>query len=32
MQDGQEQKNWSSYGNTPGGSRFVALDQITRTT
>lgn len=27
---GQEQKNWSSYGNTPGGSRFAALDQITR--
>ncbi len=27
---GQEQKDWSSYGNTPGGSRFVALDRITR--
>jgi quinate dehydrogenase (quinone) len=27
---GQEQKNWSSYGNTAGGSRFVALNQITR--
>ncbi|HFT4301603.1 TPA: membrane-bound PQQ-dependent dehydrogenase, glucose/quinate/shikimate family [Klebsiella quasipneumoniae] len=27
---GEEQVNWSSYGNTPGGSRFVALDQITR--
>lgn len=27
---GQEQKNWSHYGNTAGGSRFVALDQITR--
>ncbi|MGX5217443.1 glucose/quinate/shikimate family membrane-bound PQQ-dependent dehydrogenase [Pseudomonas segetis] len=26
----QEQKNWDNYGNTPGGSRFVALDQITR--
>lgn len=26
----QEQKNWSNYGNTAGGSRFVALDQITR--
>ncbi|MDR5755058.1 MULTISPECIES: PQQ-binding-like beta-propeller repeat protein [unclassified Caballeronia] len=26
----QAQKNWSNYGNTPGGSRFVALDQITR--
>ncbi|WP_345828555.1 glucose/quinate/shikimate family membrane-bound PQQ-dependent dehydrogenase [Erwinia sp. HDF1-3R] len=25
-----EQKNWDNYGNTPGGSRFVALDQITR--
>lgn len=24
------QKNWDNYGNTPGGSRFVALDQITR--
>ncbi|MGF6183771.1 quinate dehydrogenase (quinone) [Massilia sp. UYP32] len=27
---GQEQKNWSSYGNTPGGNRFAAIDQITR--
>ena len=27
---GAEQKNWVAYGNTPGGSRFVALDQITR--
>ncbi|MEC5409089.1 glucose/quinate/shikimate family membrane-bound PQQ-dependent dehydrogenase [Paraburkholderia sp. MPAMCS5] len=27
---GGAQKNWSNYGNTPGGSRFVALDQITR--
>jgi hypothetical protein len=27
---GQEQKHWSSYGNTAGGSRFAALDQITR--
>jgi quinate dehydrogenase (quinone) len=27
---GKEQKDWSSYGNTAGGSRFVALDQITR--
>ena len=26
----KEQKNWDNYGNTPGGSRFVALDQITR--
>lgn len=25
-----EQKNWQYYGNTAGGSRFVALDQITR--
>lgn len=25
-----EQKNWDNYGNTAGGSRFVALDQITR--
>ena len=25
-----EQRNWEHYGNTPGGSRFVALDQITR--
>lgn len=25
-----EQKNWEAYGNTTGGSRFVALDQITR--
>lgn len=24
------QKDWSHYGNTSGGSRFVALDQITR--
>jgi quinate dehydrogenase (quinone) len=26
----KEQKNWEAYGNTPGGSRFAALDQITR--
>jgi quinate dehydrogenase (quinone) len=25
-----EQKNWEAYGNTSGGSRFAALDQITR--
>ena len=25
-----EQKNWEAYGNSAGGSRFVALDQITR--
>ena len=24
------QKNWEHYGNTAGGSRFAALDQITR--
>ncbi|MDT3666537.1 glucose/quinate/shikimate family membrane-bound PQQ-dependent dehydrogenase [Cronobacter dublinensis] len=24
------QKDWAHYGNTPGGSRFVALDQINR--
>lgn len=27
-----EQKNWAAYGNTSGGSRFVALDQINRDT
>lgn len=27
---GKEQKNWSHYGNTAGGNRFAALDQITR--
>jgi quinate dehydrogenase (quinone) len=27
---GTRQKDWRHYGNTPGGSRFVALDQITR--
>jgi quinate dehydrogenase (quinone) len=26
----REQKDWAAYGNTTGGSRFVALDQITR--
>lgn len=26
----KEQKNWSHYGNTEGGTRFAALDQITR--
>ncbi|PNU06772.1 glucose/quinate/shikimate family membrane-bound PQQ-dependent dehydrogenase [Novosphingobium guangzhouense] len=25
-----EQRNWEAYGNTGGGDRFVALDQITR--
>ena len=27
-----EQKNWEHYGNTSGGSRFVALDEINRDT
>lgn len=27
---GQEQKDWAHYGNTAGGTRFAALDQITR--
>lgn len=27
---GTQQKNWEAYGNNPGGSRFVALDQINR--
>lgn len=26
----KQQKDWDNYGNTAGGSRFVALDQITR--
>ncbi|PZL88103.1 membrane-bound PQQ-dependent dehydrogenase, glucose/quinate/shikimate family [Pantoea sp. ARC270] len=26
----KQQKDWDNYGNTPQGSRFVALDQITR--
>ena len=26
----KQQQNWDHYGNTAGGSRFVALDQITR--
>ena len=26
----QEQRNWAHYGNTSGGTRFAALDQITR--
>ncbi len=30
VKPGEEQVNWANYGNTPGGSRFVALDQITR--
>lgn len=27
---GQAQTNWAHYGNTPEGTRFAALDQITR--
>jgi len=27
---GKQQKDWRHYGNTAGGSRFAALDQITR--
>lgn len=30
VKTGEEQVNWANYGNTPGGTRFVALDQITR--
>ena len=30
VEQAQAQKNWENYGNSPGGSRFVALDQITR--
>lgn len=30
VKPGEEQVNWANYGNTPGASRFVALDQITR--
>lgn len=30
VEKAKEQKNWENYGNTPGGSRFAALDQITR--
>ena len=26
----QAQKDWAHYGNTPGGSRFAALDQVHR--
>ena len=26
----KQQKDWDNYGNTPEGSRFVAIDQITR--
>lgn len=30
VKDDAKQQNWDHYGNTAGGSRFVALDQITR--
>ncbi|CAD7738805.1 Quinate/shikimate dehydrogenase (quinone) [Xanthomonas hydrangeae] len=30
VQPGSAQRNWSAYGNTDGGSRFAALDQINR--
>ncbi|UPY96487.1 membrane-bound PQQ-dependent dehydrogenase, glucose/quinate/shikimate family [Pectobacterium sp. 21LCBS03] len=30
VKPGEEQQNWSNYGNTSGASRFVALDQVTR--
>ncbi|MBK0097578.1 membrane-bound PQQ-dependent dehydrogenase, glucose/quinate/shikimate family [Erwinia sp. S63] len=30
VKPGEEQVNWDNYGNTSGGTRFVALDQITR--
>lgn len=30
VQKGEQQKNWDNYGNTAGGSRFVALGQINR--
>ncbi|MCZ2495552.1 membrane-bound PQQ-dependent dehydrogenase, glucose/quinate/shikimate family [Xylophilus sp. Kf1] len=30
VRPGEEQKNWEHYGNTAGGSRFAALDQIDR--
>ena len=30
VEPADEQANWEAYGNTAGGSRFVALDQITR--
>ncbi|MGB8972334.1 MAG: PQQ-binding-like beta-propeller repeat protein, partial [Pseudomonas capeferrum] len=30
VEAGKEQKDWAHYGNTEGGSRFAALDQINR--
>ncbi len=30
VEDGKQQKDWAHYGNTEGGSRFAALDQINR--
>ena len=30
VEPGQQQKDWAHYGNTEGGSRFAALDQINR--
>ncbi|CAG8863669.1 Quinate/shikimate dehydrogenase (quinone) [Pseudomonas fluorescens] len=30
VEPGQAQKDWAHYGNTEGGSRFAALDQINR--
>lgn len=30
VKEDAKQQNWDHYGNTAGGSRFVALDQITR--
>lgn len=30
VKPGEQQKNWDNYGNTPEGTRFVALDQINR--
>ncbi len=30
VEKSKQQQNWDNYGNTAGGSRFVALDQITR--
>ncbi|VTM71299.1 Quinate/shikimate dehydrogenase (quinone) [Raoultella planticola] len=30
VEPNKAQKNWENYGNTPGGDRFVALDQINR--
>lgn len=30
VEAGKQQKDWAHYGNTEGGSRFAALDQINR--